>query len=58
MSKSKTKENKEPVNESNIDWSTFAEDFGKLYYGSKIPPELNKNLTADELMNVVRKTRG
>ena len=58
MSKSKTKENKEPVDESNVDWSTFAEDFGKLYYGSKIPPELNKNLTADELMNVVRKTRG
>ena len=58
MNDSKTKENKEPMDESNVDWSTFAEDFMKLWSGSKIPPELNKNMTAEELMNVVRKTRG
>ena len=58
MNDSKTKENKEPMDESNVDWSTFAEDFMKLWSGSKISPELNKNMTAEELMNVVRKTRG
>ena len=41
MNDSKTKENKEPMDESNVDWSTFAEDFMKLWSGSKIPPELN-----------------
>ena len=43
MDKNKTNKNKEPMDESNVDWSTFAEDFMKLWSGSKIPPELNKN---------------
>ena len=58
MDKNKTNKNKEPMDESNVDWRTFAEDSMKLWSGSKIPPELNKNMTAEELMNVVRKTRG
>ena len=50
-----TSENNEPNDESKIDWSTFAEDFGRLYYGTKIPPKLNKNMTPDELINALKK---
>ena len=54
MSKKKTNENKEHIDESDdeskIDWSNFGEVWAKLYYGpEETPPELNKPLRVEEL---------
>ena len=56
--KESVNENKEPVDESKVDWSTLGEDWGKLYYGNdKTPPELNKPLSPNELMEALRKIK-
>ena len=52
------KKSKEQVDESEIDWSTLGDDWAKLYYGKdKTPPELNKPLTPNELMDALRKIK-
>ena len=54
MSDSKTNENKEPIDESNIDWSDFGDVWWKKYQtGLKngIPHELKGEKTAEEFMN-------
>ena len=58
MSKNLIVKPKEFIDESNIDWSTFGDDWAKLYYGNdKTPPELNKPLSPDELMETLRKIK-
>ena len=58
MSEDKKNNSKEPVDESKVDWSTLGEDWGKLYYGNdKTPPELNKPLSPNELMEALRKIK-
>ena len=63
MSKKKSnKKSKEQIDESDdeskIDWSTLGDDWAKLYYGKdKTPPELNKPLTPNELMDALRKIK-
>ena len=58
MNKKPIEKPKEVIDESNIDWSTFGDDWAKLYYGNdEIPPELNKPLTPDEIMETLRKIK-
>ena len=52
--KESVNENKEPVDESKVDWSTLGEDWGKLYFGKdETPPELMKRMGSNELLNVL-----
>ena len=58
MSKKKIKKRRAQIDESEIDWSTLGDDWAKLYYGKdKTPPELNKPLTPNELMDALRKIK-
>lgn len=54
MNDSKTKENKEPMDESNVDWSDFGDVWWKKYQTGLekgIPSEIKGDKTADELMD-------
>ena len=56
--KTNNEKSKERIDESEIDWSTLGDDWAKLYYGKdKTPPELNKPLTLNELMDALRKIK-
>ena len=58
MNKKPIEKPKEVIDESNIDWSTFGDDWAKLYYGNdKTPLELNKPLSPNELMETLRKIK-
>ena len=59
MNDSKTKENKEPMDESKIDWSGFGELVMRMYQDQMkegIPPEIKGIKTVDEFKNYLERT--
>ena len=59
MSESKTIENKEPIDESKIDWSGFGELVMRMYQDQMkegIPPEIKGIKTVDEFKKYLERT--
>ena len=59
MSESNTIENKEPIDESEIDWSGFGELVMRMYQDQMkegIPPEIKSIKTVDEFKNYLERT--
>ena len=59
MDKNKTNKNKEPIDESKIDWSGFGELVMRMYQDQMkegIPPEIKGIKTVDEFKNYLERT--